>query len=87
MKRREPVMTNAIPKVLTLSEVSDYLNVSPVTIYRLLRRKQIPAFRLAGNWRFNVEDLALWMEGQSNKFEQGGSRKPELLVSSAQATL
>jgi excisionase family DNA binding protein len=77
MKRREPVMTNAIPKVLTLSEVSDYLNVSPVTIYRLLRRKQIPAFRLAGNWRFNVEDLALWMEGQSNKFEQGGSRKPE----------
>jgi excisionase family DNA binding protein len=77
MKRREPVMTNAIPKVLTLSEVSDYLNVSPVTIYRLLRRKQIPAFRLAGNWRFNVEDLALWMEGQSNKFESGGSRKPE----------
>jgi excisionase family DNA binding protein len=77
MKRREPVMTNAIPKVLTLSEVSDYLNVSPVTIYRLLRRKQIPAFRLAGNWRFNVEDLTLWMEGQSNKFEPGGSRKPE----------
>jgi excisionase family DNA binding protein len=77
MKRREPVMPNAIPKVLTLSEVSDYLNVSPVTIYRLLRRKQIPAFRLAGNWRFNVEDLALWMEGQYNKFEHGGSRKPE----------
>jgi excisionase family DNA binding protein len=77
MKRREPVMSNAIPKVLTLSEVSDYLNVSPVTIYRLLRRKQIPAFRLAGNWRFNVEDLALWMEGQSNKLEHGGSRKPE----------
>ena len=76
MKRREPVMTNAIPKVLTLSEVSDYLNVSPVTIYRLLRRKQIPAFRLAGNWRFNVEDLALWMYGKSNKFELGGSRKP-----------
>jgi len=71
------VMPNAIPKVLTLSEVSDYLNVSPVTIYRLLRRKQIPAFRLAGNWRFNVEDLALWMEGQSNKLEPGGSRKPE----------
>ena len=40
-------MPNAIPKVLTLSEVSDYLNVSPVIIYRLLRRKQIPAFRLA----------------------------------------
>ena len=70
-------MPNEIPKVLTLSEVSNYLNVSPVTIYRLLRRKQIPAFRLAGNWRFNVEDLALWMEGQYNKFEPAGSRKPE----------
>jgi excisionase family DNA binding protein len=63
------MMLKTIPKVLTLSEVSDYLSVSPVTIYRLLRRRQIPAFRLAGNWRFNIEDLALWIETQSNKFE------------------
>jgi excisionase family DNA binding protein len=75
MKRRQPVMPKAIPKVLTLSEVSDYLNVSPVTIYRLLKRKRIPAFRVAGNWRFNIEDLALWMESQSNNFEAGGVRK------------
>ncbi len=77
MKRQQPVMPKSIPKVLTLSEVSDYLNVSPVTIYRLLRRRQIPAFRLAGNWRFNIEDLTLWIESQSNKFEPGGSRKPQ----------
>jgi excisionase family DNA binding protein len=77
MKRRQPMMTKPISKVLTLSEVSEYLNVSPVTIYRLLRRRQIPAFRLAGNWRFNIEDLALWMESQSNKFEAGDRRKSQ----------
>jgi excisionase family DNA binding protein len=75
MKRPQPVTHEALSKVLTLSEVSDYLNVSPVTIYRLLKRKRIPAFRVAGNWRFNIEDLALWMESQSNNFEAGGVRK------------
>ena len=68
-------MPNVIPKVLTLTEVCDYLNVSPVTIYRLLKRKRIPAFRVAGSWRFNVEDLAVWMEDQSNKFDPAGSRQ------------
>ena len=44
-------------RLLTLTEVSIYLRVSRVTVYRMLRRKYIPAFRIAGKWRFNIEDL------------------------------
>jgi predicted DNA-binding transcriptional regulator AlpA len=31
-------------KVMTLEEVSRYLRVHPSTVYRLLKRREIPAF-------------------------------------------
>ena len=69
MSRPQRVIADVVPKVLTLLEVSKYLNVCPATIYRLLRQKEIPAFRLSGNWRFNIEDLKLWMDNKSQKSE------------------
>jgi excisionase family DNA binding protein len=63
-------------KVLTLPEVSQYLHVSRVTIYRMLKRKDIPAFRIAGKWRFNIEDLGHWIENESQAGEPKGSGKP-----------
>ena len=70
------MIADMVPKILTLLEVSEYLNVSPATIYRLLRQKEIPAFRLAGNWRFNIEDLKLWMDSKSRKSDPRGPLKP-----------
>lgn len=54
------------PKMMTVPEVCEYLQVSRATLYRLLRRCDIPAFRVAKrDWRFAVEDLADWVERQS----------------------
>ncbi|HZO81143.1 MAG TPA: helix-turn-helix domain-containing protein [Candidatus Binataceae bacterium] len=47
-------------KVMTVKEVSDYLRVHPSTIYRLVKRGQIPAFRIGSDWRFNVETIDQW---------------------------
>jgi excisionase family DNA binding protein len=47
-------------KVMTVKEVSDYLHVHPSTIYRLIKRRQIPAFRIGSDWRFNVETIDEW---------------------------
>ena len=47
-------------KILTLKEVSEYLRVHPSTIYRLLRKKQIPSFKLGADWRFNREHIDEW---------------------------
>jgi len=41
-----------LSKVMTVSEVSAYLKVHPATIYRLLKKKKIPAFRIGRDWRF-----------------------------------
>ena len=61
-------------KVLTVPEVCEYLRVSRVTVYRMLRRRDLPAFRIAGNWRFNVEDLERWMERESQVGRREGAR-------------
>jgi excisionase family DNA binding protein len=47
--------------VMTLKEVAAYLQLHPATIYRLLKTRQIPAFRIASEWRFNREQIDAWM--------------------------
>lgn len=53
-----------LPEILTVREVSEYLRVHPTTIYRLLRSKQIPAFRVGSEWRFGIESIDRWRSGQ-----------------------
>ena len=50
----------ATTRLLRVGEVADYLRVHPSTIFRLLKRKEIPAFKLGGDWRFNVEQIDRW---------------------------
>ena len=45
---------------LTLEEVASYLKVHPSTIYRLLKRQGIPAFKVGSDWRFNLESIDRW---------------------------
>ena len=47
-------------KVLTVRELSEYLGVHPSTIYRLVKQRIIPAFRIGSDWRFNIETIDRW---------------------------
>ncbi len=47
-------------KVMTVNELSDYLRVHRSTIYRLLKKGQIPGFKIGSDWRFNVEAIDQW---------------------------
>jgi excisionase family DNA binding protein len=57
-------ITTTLPKVLTVREVSAYLRVHPTTIYRLLRAKQIPAFQVGSEWRFDIDTIYRWRSEQ-----------------------
>jgi len=46
--------------VLTVRELSSYLRVHSSTIYRMLKKNQLPAFRVGGDWRFTVEAVEKW---------------------------
>lgn len=50
----------SVSPVMTVRDIADYLQVHPSTIYRLLRRRELPAFRLGSDWRFNREDIERW---------------------------
>jgi excisionase family DNA binding protein len=50
--------------MMTVREVSAYLRVHPHTIYRLVRRHQIPGFRIGGDWRFDIETIDTWRLAQ-----------------------
>ena len=50
--------------ILTVKECADFLNVHPTTIYRLLKAKQIPGFKLGSDWRFSKKELTEWIENQ-----------------------
>jgi excisionase family DNA binding protein len=46
--------------VLTVLEVADYLRVHPSTVYRLLKNRQLPGFKMGSDWRFNLESIDQW---------------------------
>ena len=54
-------------KVMTVMEVAEYLHVHPSTIYRLLRKQEIPAFRVGSDWRFNRESIDGWRTARETR--------------------
>jgi excisionase family DNA binding protein len=49
---------------LTTEEVLAYLNVTPRTIYRLIRTGELPAIRIGRQWRFRRSDLDAFVDRQ-----------------------
>ena len=49
-------------EVLTLEEVADFLQVHSSTIYRLLKNRRIPAFKVGSDWRFNQNSIEQWVK-------------------------
>ena len=58
--KRDDGLETEPAKVMTLEEVSRYLHVHRSTVYRLLKRGEIPAFRIGSDWRFNIETIDIW---------------------------
>jgi excisionase family DNA binding protein len=78
MKRKDgaktPPHTGRV-KVMTVRELSAYLHVHPTTIYRLVRRNQIPAFHIGSDWRFNIEAIDRWRLQQQNLIARRNPRQ------------
>ena len=48
-------------RYLTTDEVAAYLRVGRETVYRLVRRGQMPAVRDGGQWRIRERDFLDWL--------------------------
>jgi excisionase family DNA binding protein len=48
-------------ELMTAAETCRYLKITQRTLYRYLRSRQIPAFKLGKEWRFVRSDLEQWI--------------------------
>jgi len=71
-----------VKEVMTLREASQYLGISPDTLYKYLSENKIPAFKLGNRWRFKKDLLDRWMEKKSEHTELVVDSRPRRLVKS-----
>lgn len=52
-------------ELMTAAETCRYLKITSRTLYRYLRSRQIPAFKLGKEWRFVRSDLEQWIRDRT----------------------
>ena len=53
-------------QIMTPKEASKYLGFHLVTLYRLLKKREIPATKIGGQWRFKKDILDAWLLNRMN---------------------
>ena len=50
-------------KLMTVKQVSEYLQMNRMTIYKMARKGDIPALKIGSEWRFKKELIdKMWLE-------------------------
>jgi excisionase family DNA binding protein len=52
---------NPSDQILTVSSLARYLHCHPATVYRLLKERKIPAFKVGSDWRFSRSAIDEWI--------------------------
>jgi excisionase family DNA binding protein len=64
----------AVPSpVLTAAEVCELLRINRSTVYRLIKERKIPSFRVGSEHRFSREAIDAWCQAQEEKFTSNGT--------------
>ena len=64
-------------EVMNIRQASQYLGVSPDTLYKYVSEEKIPAFKLGNRWKFKKTVLDLWMEEKSAGRRDHSGRKKQ----------
>lgn len=62
----------SLREVMNVKEASEYLGISPDTLYRYVYQDKIPAFKLGNRWKFKKTILDRWIE---RKISRGKNRR------------
>jgi excisionase family DNA binding protein len=54
-------------EILTLKEVAELLKVAEKTVYTMAQERELPSFKVRGQWRFRREDINRWIEHQKTQ--------------------
>ena len=56
---------------MTVAELSEYLKLDKMTIYKMVKEKRLPAARIGKQYRFFREDVEAWIRSQSTGPKSG----------------
>jgi excisionase family DNA binding protein len=69
--RRSNLLVTEMREVMDIRQASDYLGISPDTLYKYASEGFVPAFKLGNRWRFKRSRLDEWMDQQSGMNVRG----------------
>ena len=73
--RKKTLHNGFLNEVLTAEEAALYLKISLPTLYRYMRRGELPCFKVGNRWRFKKSMLDAWMEKQIKKMHKVGKEE------------
>ncbi|MBI2351606.1 MAG: helix-turn-helix domain-containing protein [Deltaproteobacteria bacterium] len=53
-------------RLLTLEAAAEILQVSKRTLIRMIQKKEVPAFKVGGQWRIRESQFRKWVENKEN---------------------
>lgn len=74
---RSNLLVPEVREVMDIRQASDYLGISPDTLYKYASEGFVPAFKLGNRWRFKRSRLDEWMDRQSEAQASGAEINPE----------
>jgi excisionase family DNA binding protein len=52
-------------RIVTIEELATILKVHPITVYRMVKRGELPAFRIGRVWRLDSEQIDHWLRNRN----------------------
>ncbi|HLH78114.1 MAG TPA: helix-turn-helix domain-containing protein [Candidatus Binataceae bacterium] len=65
--RTRPVYPSDKNEILTVKMLADYLRCHISTVYRLIKHRELPAFRLGSDWRFYRPAVDRWINAKTTR--------------------
>lgn len=62
---------------LTLDELAKYLKLSHSKLYRMAQDGELPASKVASQWRFDQHEIDMWMKSQRPGADNGPDNKSD----------
>ena len=64
---RSNLLVPEVREVMDIRQASEYLAISPDTLYKYASEGFVPAFKLGNRWRFKRSRLDEWMDRRSDE--------------------
>jgi excisionase family DNA binding protein len=60
--------------IFTIRELARFLKIAEKTVYALAQRRELPAFKVGGQWRFSRAAIDSWIDARTRAHQDSDVR-------------